>query len=324
MDLIQEYQDIIQQMNQLYAAGSPFVFVIDFAKSKGICRQTRMLDPMLMQLSMDSQKPARFPGSIAFEAQNADYDAYRVKFQAIQDQLSIGNTFLCNLTQPTRIQTNLNLWEIFHYSDAPYKLFLKDRFVVFSPEPFVTIEEGHIQTFPMKGTLSAMIPDSHRILAEDPKENAEHNTIVDLMRNDLSMVADSVRVERLKYLTLVNTHKGPIWQMSSAIRGKIKAAYLHRPGALFDRLLPAGSISGAPKEETVQIIQEVEAYDRGFYTGIFGQFDGRSFKSAVMIRYIEQSPDGTLTYKSGGGITALSRLDQEYQELIQKVYVPVF
>jgi para-aminobenzoate synthetase component 1 len=87
-------------------------------------------------------------------------------------------------------------------------------------------------------------------------------------------------------------------------------------------LLPAGSVTGAPKEKTVEIIRAVESYDRGFYTGIFGFFDGQSLTSAVSIRYIEQTTDG-LVFKSGGGITALSDAESEYQEMIKKIYVPV-
>ena len=69
-------------------------------------------------------------------------------------------------------------------------------------------------------------------------------------------------------------------------------------------------------------INEAEKYNRGYYTGIFGIFDGEYIDSGVMIRYIEQTPEGMI-YKSGGGITAKSNVDEEYQELIDKIYVPL-
>ena len=86
-------------------------------------------------------------------------------------------------------------------------------------------------------------------------------------------------------------------------------------------LLPAGSVTGAPKEATCRAIAEAEDMERGFYTGIFGFFNGRDLDSAVAIRFMEE--DGAnLVYKSGGGITVMSRMEDEYREAIAKVYVP--
>ena len=87
-------------------------------------------------------------------------------------------------------------------------------------------------------------------------------------------------------------------------------------------MLPAGSVTGAPKEKTVQIIRETEPFERGFYTGICGYFDGESLDSAVMIRFIEKT-DNEMVFRSGGGITARSDASSEYLEMIDKVYVPV-
>ena len=74
----------------------------------------------------------------------------------------------------------------------------------------------------------------------------------------------------------------------------------------------------------MQIIREAEAYDRGFYTGVTGYFDGRNLDSAVLIRFLEQQPDGTKVFKSGGGITFRSKARNEYEEMKQKVYVPLY
>ncbi|HEV7382102.1 MAG TPA: chorismate-binding protein, partial [Dyadobacter sp.] len=91
---------------------------------------------------------------------------------------------------------------------------------------------------------------------------------------------------------------------------------------LIMKLLPAGSITGAPKPSTQRIIAEAEAYERGYYTGVMGYFDGQNFESAVMIRFIENQ-NGQLVFKSGGGVTASSKASQEYQEIIDKVYLPI-
>jgi len=88
-------------------------------------------------------------------------------------------------------------------------------------------------------------------------------------------------------------------------------------------MLPAGSITGAPKKKTVEIIQKAEGYDRGYYTGIFGHFDGRDLDSAVAIRFIEKQGE-ELIFKSGGGITFQSDWKKEYDEMQKKVYVPIY
>ena len=110
--------------------------------------------------------------------------------------------------------------------------------------------------------------------------------------------------------------------MSSKISGELPENYNECIGDILIKLLPAGSISGAPKKKTLEIIDEAEQYKRGYYTGIVGIFDGQNLDSGVMIRYIEQTPEGMI-YKSGGGITAQSNVDEEYQELIDKIYIPI-
>jgi para-aminobenzoate synthetase component 1 len=92
-------------------------------------------------------------------------------------------------------------------------------------------------------------------------------------------------------------------------------------GEILQKLLPAGSISGAPKRSTVEIIQDVEGYERGFFSGIFGYFDGENFDSGVMIRFIEKQ-DQRYLYKSGGGITIDSNAYDEYCEMLEKIYLP--
>jgi len=111
-------------------------------------------------------------------------------------------------------------------------------------------------------------------------------------------------------------------QVSSKITGKLAPGYLSFLGDIIFMLLPAGSVTGAPKKKTVEIIRETEKYRRGFYTGVTGLFDGENLDSGVMIRFIENTNKG-LVYKSGGGITMFSDCICEYNEMIDKVYVPV-
>ena len=179
------------------------------------------------------------------------------------------------------------------------------------------------RSYPMKGTIDASIPSAAQLLMNDPKETAEHATIVDLIRNDLSMVANRVSVSRYRYMDRLQTNRGVIFQTSSEIQGILPENYQEHLGDIIFRLLPAGSITGAPKRKTMQIIQEAETYDRGFYTGVMGYSDGIDLDSAVMIRFVEQEGE-KMYFKSGGGITCQSDVESEYNEMKQKVYVPIY
>ena len=234
----------------------------------------------------------------------------------------MGNSFLTNLTFPTPITTTLTLKEIFHLSEAPYKLLFKNLFVVFSPELFIEIKDHKISSYPMKGTIDAAQINAESIILNDPKEIAEHHTIVDMIRSDLSSVSTNVKVERFRFLNKVKTHNKTLLQVSSEITGELPENFQSHLGDIFSKLLPAGSICGAPKKKTLEIIHQAEIYERGYYTGVFGIFDGMDLRSAVMIRFIEKSGAGYI-FKSGGGITFSSDPEKEYLELIDKVYVPI-
>ena len=190
-------------------------------------------------------------------------------------------------------------------------------------ESFCSFLSGDFCSYPMKGTIDATLPDAVQTLMNDGKEAAEHATIVDLIRNDLSIVASHVRVERYRYIDVLQTNRGPILQTSSEICGELPEDYKRQLGDILFSMLPAGSITGAPKKKTMQIIREAEGYERGFYTGIIGYFDGNNMDSAVMIRFVEQEADG-MYFKSGGGITFKSDARSEYEEMKQKIYVPIY
>ena len=128
---------------------------------------------------------------------------------------------------------------------------------------------------------------------------------------------------RYRYFDLLQTIRGALWQTSSEIGGRLPDDYRSQLGTLLFDLLPAGSITGAPKPKTCAIIAEAEGYERGFYTGVAGVFDGDNLDSCVLIRFVEQE-GGRLWFKAGGGITYRSDVHSEYEEVIQKVYVPIY
>ncbi len=312
-------------MNELGRRNEAFVFVIDFDSTKAQLFRPDETDKIWWQANKQSNfaRPATEKKEIKWETEPVSFSQYKKGFDLVQQHIHNGDTYLLNYTQPTRIKTNLSPEEIFHRSEARYKVLLKDEFVCFSPERFVQIDAGKISSYPMKGTMDASLPNAKEQILNDSKELAEHNTIVDLIRNDLSLVAENVTVEKFRYLERLKTNQRDLWQVSSKISGHLPENYTEQIGEIIFKMLPAGSICGAPKKKTVEIIKAAENYERGFYTGIFGYFDGHNLDSCVLIRYIETLGD-ELIYKSGGGITFLSNAESEYEELVKKVYIPVF
>jgi para-aminobenzoate synthetase component 1 len=314
-------------MNRYGAVREPFVFLIDF----------EMARPMVLKVPEAEGHGLffSFPGISNFAGQKTpihraefhkipmDFDVYREAFRIVSKHLHHGDSYLVNLTFPTPVTTGLTFHEIMKWCPAKYKLMLEDEFVVFSPETFIAIRNGIISSFPMKGTIDASVADAERLILSDPKETAEHHTIVDLIRNDLSMVAKKVRVKRFRYVERIATNFKELMQVSSEIAGELPAGFHEQIGDILFALLPAGSVSGAPKQRTVEIIRETESGPRGYYTGVGGYFDGQGLDSAVLIRYIEKTPGG-MQFRSGGGITVLSEVHSEYREMIDKVYVPAF
>lgn len=367
-------QEIIDKINRLASQDEPFLFVINYQGDKAFIRQLSDINPEEClfdfegrgnssdEMKNNSEKIAEISWQIAPPL----YEDYERSFGIVKSNIMAGNSYLTNLTCKVPVSCNLSLEDIFNQAKGKYKLLLRRKrtqaedkahlkeenieeilnpFVCFSPETFVRIKGGRIYSYPMKGTLDASLPDAEKQLMEDRKEAAEHATIVDLIRNDLSRVAENVRVDKYRYIDVLHTNKGDILQTSSEISGRLPEDYPQHLGEILDAQLPAGSITGAPKDKTMQIIHEAEGYDRGFYTGIMGIYDQGELNSAVMIRFIEEETppidfeaDGEknfkasegkgdeasrkLYFKAGGGITSKSDCRKEYEEVIQKIYLP--
>lgn len=321
-------QQAIQKMNDLGKQGKPFFFVIDYEMKQPVVLTLEEVEQANIFYKINDKTNFSFGKSpyekpLYLEKYPISFQEYLKSFDFVKQAMLRGDSFLTNLTKPTPIKVNLSLQEIFQRSRAKYQLYFKDKFVLFSPEIFVKIQDGIISSHPMKGTILANILDAETVILNDKKEFAEHTTIVDLIRNDISMISEKVWVEKFRYISRIHTHDGDLLQVSSEICGKLPADYQAQIGTLLFKLLPAGSITGAPKPQTMNIIKEAENYDRGYYTGVFGIFDGKNLDSSVMIRFIEKQADGSLIFKSGGGITVFSDPQLEYQEMIDKVYLPI-
>ena len=315
-------------MDSLSEKRKPFLFLINFLMDDVKIFSESEIKKNILLVDFPSftnvQPPHAIPPSFTWETHPESLEQYKKGFDIVQRNIRQGNSYLVNYTAKTEIKTSLSLDDIFRFSTAKYKMLLPEKFVFFSPETFVEIKNNKIYTHPMKGTIDAAILNAETILKNDNKEKAEHYTVVDLLRNDLSMVADNVIVKDFRRIDFIKTRQKDLLAMSSEIEGDIKPHLKNKIGSIFQRLLPAGSILGAPKRKTLEIILEAEHYERGFYTGIAGYYDGCNVDSCVMIRFIEQEEKGKLFFKSGGGITHQSDLNSEYQEMKNKIYVPIY
>lgn len=320
------FHDNFDKMDELSEKKVPFFFMVDFLMNhveiyleNEIEKKGLIFD--FQNYRTDFQKDDK-SDDFLWKTYPESKESYQKGFDFVQKNLKLGNSYLVNYTRKTEIETDLTLEEIFAHSKAKYKVLKKNHFVFFSPETFVEINNSRIFTHPMKGTIDASTENAAEILKKDVKEKAEHYTVVDLLRNDLSMVADDVKVDEFQRIDFIKTKQKDLFAMSSEISGNLKPEFIRKIGGIMKTLLPAGSILGAPKPKTLEIILEAEGFDRGFYTGVCGWFDGENLDSCVMIRFIEQE-NGKLYFKSGGGITHLSKLADEYQEMKNKIYVPI-
>ena len=316
-----------QRMNNLAMQGVPFLFIIGYEGKRAVVEPENDVDANELKYCFNGKGNATqtaYPANkdIEWGIEPPTEAEYQHSFNIVRNAMLAGNSYLANLTCRIGLRTNLSLLDIYNAAEARYRLWMKDKLVCFSPETFVKIAQGEISSYPMKGTAEDLSPSSAEQLLANEKEAAEHATIVDLIRNDLSMVAYDVHVERYRYVERLNTHRGPLLQTSSEIRGRLMPHLMQRPGDVIFSQLPAGSITGAPKKKTVEVIAEAENYRRDFYTGVMGRWDNGELDSAVMIRFIDQC-HGKLFFKAGGGITAKSNWKDEYHEVIEKVYAPI-
>lgn len=258
---------------------------------------------------------------IAEELQISRKD-YAEKLARIHEYLSAGHTYQVNFTDRVCGLTNeepLSVYETLlrqqpvpfaAYVNSPYQTILS-----FSPELFYRLSRGEISARPMKGTWPRGVNiagdrEAAELLRTDEKNRSEHIMIVDLLRNDLGRLCEygSIHVDELFHVERYNT----LHQMTSLIAGKLHAAIT--PSRVFRTLFPSGSITGAPKRRTMEIIRELERYPRGIYTGAIGYFgpdNEACFNVAIRTLNLEGKQ---LTLGVGGGITAGSVAQQEYEE----------
>ncbi|HET6561802.1 MAG TPA: anthranilate synthase component I family protein [Marmoricola sp.] len=276
------------------------------------------------------EPPAGTSSGVVAETATPHDAAYAEAFAEVQRQLRLGNSYEVNLTYREQVESSqdpvtayLRLREL---NPAPYSGYLQHRGVHLlssSPERFATVDRHRtLEARPIKGTTprgaTAEEDERHRHrLATDPKYRAENLMIVDLLRNDLSMVCDPGTVT-VPSLMEVESYES-VHQLVSTVRGRLRDE-VTTIGAL-RALFPAGSMTGAPKRRTMEIIDAVEATPRGVYAGAFGWLsgDGRADLSVVIRSLVTSTRGGSTAphvYElgTGGGITVRSELEEEWDE----------
>jgi para-aminobenzoate synthetase len=251
-------------------------------------------------------------------------EEYAAAFAAVQEQLHAGNTYEVNLTHRLTVAADVDpataYLRLRELNPAPYAGYLQHhghRLLSSSPERFATIDRHRtIETKPIKGTTprGATAADDDRLrrqLATDPKFRAENLMIVDLLRNDVGLVAEPGSVE-VPVLMEVESY-ATVHQLVSTVRGRLRDDVTTI--AALRALFPAGSMTGAPKLRTMEVIRDVESTARGPYAGAFGWIagDGRA-DLGVVIRTLTTPGDGTWELGTGGGITVRSDVHEEYAE----------
>ena len=317
---------IKEKLNKFGFEKEPFLFVISYDLNEFyIEKLSNLPNSIKFELNSKEHNKNKNIKKSKLEKFPISFEEYKKSFDYIQEQIKSGNSYLLNLTAKTKIETNLSLDDIYENIDAKFKLRFqnnKDDFVCFSPERFVEIKKNKISTYPMKGTIDATITNAQARILGDIKEMAEHTMVVDLLRNDLGIIASKVRVNKFRYCEKINAGDKKLLQISSKISANLQDNWNERSRDILTSIWPAEDFKVPPKKKTVEILQKVENYNREFYTGVFGVFDGINLDSSVMIRFIQKEQNGELFYKSGGGITCDSNVNLEYQELIDKIYLP--
>jgi para-aminobenzoate synthetase component 1 len=315
---------MFEKITDFVAHNIPHIFFISFDKK--ICEVLTLEEAKKQGIYLKynptyNQRPFL---KVDLQPHFMSFNEYKAKFDLIQWHLHRGDTYLLNFTQKTPISLPFSIEMLAQKAYGKFIGYWPNRFLFFSPEPFVYIDKfDRIHTYPMKGTsISLNDPDGSKLLSKE-KENREHATVVDLLRNDLAIVARNIEIIQYKYLEKIPLSDHTfLWQMSTHIQGELDPMWKNKAGDVLNAILPAGSISGAPKEKTIQIIEKIEGFDRNFYTGIAGIFNGIELLTCVMIRFIGVEND-KLYYYSGGGITSLSQAEEEYTEYKNKIYATI-
>ncbi len=327
----------------LYMALYDVIYAYDEASQRGYLLSTGLPAPagpirrrraearveqLLCRIEAASPQPATSvqPAARCQPQSNFTRDEYLAAVARAKEYIAAGDIFQVNLSQRFQAPLEIPAWELYlrlrEINPAPFAGYLDfgtGQVVSASPEKFLEVTDGYVETRPIKGTRRrGQTPEEDRQLAEQllnsEKDNAELVMIVDLERNDLGRVCDfgTVRVPDLVVLESYPT----VHHLVATVTGKLANGRDNID--LMRAVFPGGSITGAPKVRSMEIIDELEPTQRSVYTGNIGYlgFDGH-MQLSIVIRTILVA-NGNAYYQVGGGIVADSDPAAEYQETLDK------
>ena len=237
-----------------------------------------------------------------------------------------GDIFQVVLSNPLTARAKGSIFDVYRIlrmlNPSPYMFYFTSDNVEIagaSPETLAKLQDGTLYTFPLAGTRPrGKTPEEDKALEKgllkDEKELAEHNMLVDLGRNDLGKISRNGTVKVDRYLNILRFSH--VMHIGSTVEGKIRD---DKDGVdAIDSVLPAGTLSGAPKLRACEIIEEQESRKRGIYGGAIGYLDfSGNMDTCIGIR-LAYKKNGVLCVQSGAGIVADSQPEKEYQECLNK------
>lgn len=255
---------------------------------------------------------------------------FRDAFAQVRERLFAGDSYEVNLTLREAAAGSPDVGSMAHRlrstNPAPFSGAVAHEvpghsgaLVSASPERYLRVRDGRVETRPIKGTSPrGGTPEqdaaSAHWLATDPKTRAENLMITDLLRHDVSLVSEPGSVA-VPELMVVESHPS-VHQLVTAVTGRLSPGI--SPLAATRALFPAGSMTGAPKLRTMEIIEATESSARGVYAGAFGALSTQRADLAVVIRSVATAGDGRWVWGAGGGITVDSEVEAEWAELCWK------
>lgn len=257
-----------------------------------------------------------------------NYPTYKKAIEQIKEEIANGNTYQVNYTYDYKIETKMDGFELYQSilpnQITPYNAYIKNEYeeiLCFSPELFFELKDNRIKTKPMKGTVkrgenAKKDRENIKFLKNDVKNRAENVMIVDLLRNDLGKIAKTGTVEVDK-LFEVETHK-TVHQMTSEVSAELSEnTTLYE---IFEAIFPCGSITGAPKINTMKIIDELEVGSRDVYCGAIGLITPEKTTFAVPIRTLQKKNNKDFfSCRVGGAIVWDSTAEDEWEETLTKI-----
>lgn len=332
-DLGRRFERLPQQATADLTTPDMATGIYDWALIADHQRQTLTLvdhQPDGARLRWLESLPARETGPFRLTSRwrsNMTQEAYRARFDRVQAWLQAGDCYQVNLAQRFQAAYAGDEWQAFlrlnQSNRAPFSAFLRlpeSAVLSLSPERFLSLRDGVIETRPIKGTLPRLEEagaDRQQALrlANSEKDRAENLMIVDLLRNDIGRVAvpGSVSVPEL----FVVEQFPAVHHLVSTIRARLKAGL--SACDLLRACFPGGSITGAPKVRAMEIIETLEPQRRNAWCGSIGYLSccGRMDSSITIRTLIAER--GQLYCAAGGGIVADSEADLEYQETLHKL-----